>query len=244
MNANRPHLLGLLAGLFLAGGLVASASLLTRTWLKVADAESIAVTGVARRNIESDLILWRGTVTAEGRTLLEAQSTLEGHSTALEGFLRGHGLTNFTLLPISIQRTTRRVEKDGEVAYAEAGFRLSRTAELRVPDIDRVLAMDADTGDLVKKGVEFTTGSPEFIWTQAGEAKVEMLADASSDARKRAEQIASQGGRNIARLRSARMGVFQVTPLHSTVTTGDGMNDITSRSKTVTAIVHATFALD
>lgn len=244
MTANRPHLLGVLAGLFLAGGLVASASLLTRTWIKVADAESISVTGVARRNIESDLVLWRGTVTAEGRTLLEAQSTLQDHANAMGRFLGRHGLTNFTLLPISIQRTTRRLEKDGEVAYAESGFRLARTAELRASEIDRVLAMDSATGDLVKEGIEFTTIPPEFIWTHAGEAKVEMLADAASDARKRADQIASQGGRSVARLRSARMGVFQVTPLHSTVTSGDGMNDVTSRGKTVTAIVHAHFALD
>jgi hypothetical protein len=244
MNPTRPHLLGLVAGLFLAGGLVASATLLTRTWLKVSDAESIGVTGAARRNVESDLILWRGTVTVEDSTLLGAQSTLKSHTEALGNFLRRHGLTNASLLPIVIQRTTSRIERGGESVTANTGFRLSRTAELRVPQIDAVLAMDADTGELVRQGIEFTTFSPEFIWTKAGEAKVEMLADAAADARRRAEQIASQGGRGISRLRSARMGVFQVTPLHSTITSGDGMNDTSSRSKTVTAIVHASFSLN
>ena len=64
-SPSRPHLLCVLAGLFLAAGLVLSSLLLTRTWLKVADAESITVTGSARRNIQSDLVVWRGTITVE-----------------------------------------------------------------------------------------------------------------------------------------------------------------------------------
>jgi hypothetical protein len=44
-------------------------------------------------------------------------------------------------------------------------------------------------------------------------------------------------------MRSAKMGVFQVTPLYSTQNTWDGMNDNTSREKTVTAVVNASYAL-
>jgi len=244
VNGSRPQLLGVFAGLLMAGGLVVSASLLTRTWLKVADAESISVTGASRRNITSDLVVWRGTVTVDGPTLLAAQSTLQTNTEALATFLKAHGLTNVQFQPISITRLTSRVEKDGEAITSNAGFRLFRTAEIRSPDIDTVLAMDTATGELVQQGIEFTTASPEFIWTKAGEAKIEMLADAALDARKRAEQIASQGGRGIARLRSARMGVFQVTPIHSTQNSADGMNDTTTREKTVTAVVHASFGLN
>ena len=43
-----------------------------------------------------------------------------------------------------------------------------------------------------------------------------MLADATKDARARAEQIAAQGGRIIANLHDAEHGLFQITPLHST----------------------------
>ena len=45
-----------------------------------------------------------------------------------------------------------------------------------------------------------------------------MLADATKDARARAEQIAAQGSRSIANLHDAEMGVFQITPLHETDT--------------------------
>jgi hypothetical protein len=39
------------------------------------------------------------------------------------------------------------------------------------------------------------------------------------------------------------MGVFQITPQHETQTSWDGENDTTSRQKTITAVVTATFLL-
>jgi uncharacterized protein len=243
MTASRPHLLGVLAGLFLAAGLVTSATLLTRTWVRIADSETVTVTGSARRNVSSDLVVWRGSVAVEGTTLLEAQSELQKQVTAIQGFLGARGFSNQVFQPISIGRLQTRVTRGGDTTFANSGFRLSQSVELRSPDIDRVLAMDGATVELVRQGIEFTSGTPEFIWTQAGEAKIDMLADASLDARARADQMARQGGRAVSRLRSARMGVFQITPLHSTQTAWDGMNDTSSREKTVTAVVNAVFAL-
>jgi hypothetical protein len=39
------------------------------------------------------------------------------------------------------------------------------------------------------------------------------------------------------------MGVFQITPRHEVKTSWEGMNDTSSREKTITAVVTATFAL-
>jgi len=244
----KPHLLGVLAGLFMASGLIVSTTLLTRTWLKVADAESITVTGSARRNVSSDLIVWRGSLSVESPTLLAAQALLAQQETSAREFLIRQGVTNAQFHPIAIQRIQLRTGKqaaegDTETESSTSRFRLSRAIEVRSGDIDTVLGMDSKTSLLINQGIEFTATTPEFIWTKAGEAKIEMLADAARDARARAEQIVSQGGRAISRMRSAKMGVFQVTPLYSTQNTWDGMNDTTSREKTVTAVVNASYAL-
>jgi hypothetical protein len=85
--------------------------------------------------------------------------------------------------------------------------------------------------------------SPQYVYTRAGEAKIEMLAEATRDARARADQIAAQGGRSIHTLRAARMGVFQITPLHSSDTSAEGLNDTTSLDKSILSVVSATFSL-
>lgn len=246
-TAGRPHLLGLLAGLFLAGGLVGSAMLFTRTWLKVADSDSIAVTGSARRNITSDFIVWRATFNVTAPSLLEAQRILKADRAKVSAFFAAIGITNHTFTPIVISEehgTETLKSGDGETTKTRiVGYKLEQKVEVRSPEVDRVMRLDRDSVDLVEQGVQLAPAAPEFIYTKAGDAKVEMLAEATKDARARADQISSQGGRGISTLRSAKMGVFQITPLYSSETSWDGRNDTTSREKTITAVVNAAFTM-
>jgi hypothetical protein len=118
---------------------------------------------------------------------------------------------------------------------------LSQTVRVESADVDRVEHLDSTP--LVEQGVLFTAEAPQFIYTSVGEAKIEMLAEAAKDARARAEQIATQGGRVIARLHDADQGIFQITPQHSVATSWQGESDTGSRGKTITAVVTATFLL-
>jgi uncharacterized protein len=243
-NASRPHLLGMLAGLFLAAALVLSAMLATTTWLKVRNSQFISVKGSARKNVESDLVIWRGSFTAEAATLLDAQHKLKEDLAKVEQFLRSRGATNLLFTPIAIEEV-RAMTKDaaGWSQQRTAGYRLTQTVRVESENVERITRLGRESSGLVEDGVLFTAQPPEFIYTKAGEAKVEMLAEATKDARARAEQIATQGGCVIARLHSAEMGVFQITPRHEVKTSWEGMNDTSSREKTITAVVTATFAL-
>ena len=241
-GTSRPHLFGLLAGLFLAVGLVLSAVVFTGTWMRVSDAHSISVTGSARKNIRADLIVWRGAFSTEAATLLEAQRTLKADLAKVEDFLRAKNLTNFVVSAIAIQELYGRPEPSG-AAQKTVGYRLSQTVEIRSEDVARLHLLAGETTALVEQGVAFVPAPPEYIYTKASEAKIEMLAEATKDARARAEQIAAQGGRQLAGLRSARMGVFQITPLYSNETSWSGVNDTTSIEKTITATITASFSM-
>jgi hypothetical protein len=70
-----------------------------------------------------------------------------------------------------------------------------------------------------------------------------MLSEASENARQRAQSMASATGSKIGFMRSAKMGVFQITPINSTEISDYGINDITSLDKKVTAVVSASFAI-
>jgi len=244
MNQSRPHLLGLAAGLFLAAGLVLSAMVVTRAWMRINESQSITVTGSARRAVVSDLILWRGAYSVEAATLLDAQKALGEARSRVASFLTEHRLAEQQYSPIQIEelKESQRGE-DGYTRFRTAGYRLSQSAEISSTNIPAVLAMDRETPRLVELGVVFTASSPQFIYTKSGEAKVEMLAEATRDARARAEQIASQGDARVARLRSAKMGVFQITSEYSNETSWGGMYDTSSLNKTITAVVNATFAM-
>jgi uncharacterized protein len=242
MNESRPQLFGMLAGLFLAAGLVFSSMLGTAAWVKIRNAQFVTVKGSVQKNIESDLAIWSGSFQAEAETLLEAQRAIQTNRSSVTKFLDAAGVKNYTFAPIAIEelKATQK-SADGFVSQRTTGFRLSQTVSVESPDVDRLDKLD--TTPLLEQGMVFTVGAPQFIYTKAGETKIEMLADATKDARARAEQIAQQGGRGIAALHDADQGIFQITPLHGTTTSWEGSNDQTSRQKTMTAVVTATFAL-
>ena len=232
----------MLAGLFLAAGLVFSAMLGTAAWVKIKNSQFITVKGSARKNIESDLAVWRGSFVVESETLLDAQHQIQANRLVVEKFLARAGVTNYSFAPIGIEEI-RALQKsaDGWTQQRTTGFRLSqgvRVESSNVPQLEHL-----DSTPLVESGLLFTTEPPQFLFTSVGEMKIEMLAEATRNARARAEQIATNGGSGIAQLHDADMGVFQITPLHSNDTSGEGMSDTSSRRKTITAVVTATFLL-
>ena len=242
MNESRPQLFGMLAGLFLAAGLVFSAMLGTAAWVKIKNSQFITVKGSARKNIQSDLAIWRGNFVVEGESLLEAQHKIQANHAIVEKFMGDSGITNFNFTPIFIEEV-RAMQKsaDGWSQQRTTGYRLSQTVRVQSTDVSRLESLDSTP--LVEQGVLFTTEPAQFIYTSVGEMKIEMLAEATKNARARAEQIANNGGSGIAQLHDADMGVFQITPLHSNDTSGEGMSDTSSREKTITAVVTATFLL-
>jgi hypothetical protein len=245
MNNSRPQLFGMLAGLFLAVGLVLSSMLGTTAWVKIKNSQFITSKGSTRKNVKSDLVVWKGSFTTEAPTLLEAQHNLKADASKVGQFLDENGVTNFVFKPIAIEEIQASVsnETNGENISRQrtVSYKLTQKVRVESENVERLAQLD--TTPLVEQGVLFTTEPPQFLYTKVAEEKIEMLADATKDARARAEQIAAQGSRSIANLHDAEMGVFQITPLHESDTSGEGESDTSSIDKTITAVVTATFLL-
>jgi len=246
MSAPRPHLYGLVAGVFLSAGLCFASLVVAGTWSRIAESQVINVTGSARKNVRSDLVVWHTNFSVDAPTLLEAQQKLQADLAKISAFLKERNLPDFAAAPAQIREITARQklhDDDDTTAAVRVGYRLTQAIEIRSPDVERVPKLAADSGALLEQGVTFVSEGFEFIYTKANDTKVEMMAEATKDARARAEQIASQGDRAIKELRSARMGVVQINPLYSTATSWEGNNDTTSLDKTVIATIGATFSL-
>ena len=71
-----------------------------------------------------------------------------------------------------------------------------------------------------------------------------MLGEAAKDAKVRAEKIAASTGNSIGAVRSARMGVMQITAADSTEVSDAGISDTSSIDKDVTAVVNVSFAVN
>ena len=94
MNESRPQLFGMLAGLFLAAGLVLSAMLGTSAWVKIKNSQFVTVKGSVQKNIESDLAIWSGSFLVEAKSCSTRSTKFRRTASWSEKFLRDSGVTN------------------------------------------------------------------------------------------------------------------------------------------------------
>jgi hypothetical protein len=243
---DRFGLAGILIGLSLAAGLIISAAQITRVWLHIADSQVISVTGSAHQDVTSDTAIWTAGFSVEADNLTQAQQKLKADADRVAEFFKQRGVTNEDISAINIQRLKPASGRDSgdEDSRRTVGYRLHQTLRLESAEVRQVMDLQQQSSALVADGVELDDQGIQFIYTKTAEAKIDMLAAATKDARQRAEQIASQGGRKIRGLRAAKMGVFQITPRNSNDTSAEGINDTTAREKTIRAYVSASFTME
>jgi hypothetical protein len=243
--STRPHLIGLLAGLFLAVGIAFASVVLARTWVHLRESQVINVTGSSRKNIRSDLVVWTGRLTVEAGSLPAAYAKFKDDFEQVRRFLEERRQNEYSVAPVQVKDLTKR-KRDGQDEDSipeRVGYQLSQVIQISSSDVAAVPQLATECLGLLAQGVVVETLGIQFIYTKAGETKVQMMAEATDDARKRADEIATRGGRGVRELRSARMGVVQINPLYSTATSWEGVNDTASLDKTITATVTAEFAL-
>lgn len=243
MTTSRPHLFGLLAGLALAAGLCFASVIFTRAWTRISEAQVINVTGSARKDVRSDLVLWRAGFSSDAPTLAEAHAQSQADLARVETFLRAAGQHDYAVRPVQVTDLFERIKTEEGETTRRTGYRIRQSISIRSTDVKSLPKLASDAVRLLEQGVALASEGMEFIYTKAGEAKIEMMGEAAKDARTRAEQIAAQGGRALKELRSARMGVVQINPLYSSATSWEGNNDTSSLEKTITTTVTATFSL-
>lgn len=242
-NPSRPHLFGLLAGLFLAAALCFASLVVAKAWTRISESSIINVTGSAHRDVRSDLAVWRASFSVDAANLPDAHRQLESDAAKVDAFLRDAHQGDYVMKPAQVEPINQRVGSGDDAVMRRVGYRVTQAIEVRSRDVDALPKLAGEAANLIGQGVSLTTDGIDFIYTKSGEAKVEMMAEATRDARNRAEQIAAQGGRTIKELRAARVGVVQINPIYSTATSGEGNNDTTSLEKTITTTVSATFSL-
>ena len=206
--------------------------------------DEITVTGSSRKPITSDLAMWRGSVSVQRATLPEASDELVRIAARVKAFIVQRGFPDSTVEISSINSNAVRERVGGEETNRVIGYRLFQAISVTSADIPRVTSLSREVGSLLAEGVPLSPESPQYLFTRLGEMRIQMLGDATEDARTRAKQIAERTGGRIGRIKSVRQGVFQITPRNSTEISDYGMNDVSAVDKDITAVMRVTFSLE
>jgi hypothetical protein len=132
----------------------------------------------------------------------------------------------------------------GQPSNEIVGYELKQSVTVTSNDVDKIARIAREATELINQGILLESGSPDFYYTKLGDLKVEMLGEAAKDAKARADKIAESTSSSIGNIRSARMGVMQITAPESTEVSDYGINNTSSIEKDVTAVVNASFAVN
>jgi len=177
----------------------------------------VTVKGVSEREVKADLALWPIQLASTGDDLSAAQQRINENVEKIYAFLakneiardqaelQGLKVTDTFANPYQQGRTTNR-------------FIIQQTVMVRSDDPDKVLAASQNVGQLVDAGVVLSSGpdwgpgGPTFLFTKLNDLKPQMIAEATAEARKAAEQFATDSGSALGGIYRANQGVFQILP--------------------------------
>lgn len=206
----------------------------------------VTVTGSATRRIKSDFIVWKAEVKAQAPELGPAYGKLASDVPRVLEYIRKRGIED-KLVTVSSANIIELHPRDREghtIGEQTVGYTVEETVEVSSSEIDKVEGVSRGVSELIEQGIFIHSNEPIYVYTKLAELKVQMLADASKDARSRADQIAINSGSRVTSLQAAKMGVMQVNPAHSTEVSAEGNNDKTTLEKDVLAIVTASFGVE
>ena len=209
----------------------------------------IHVTGMGSRNFDSDLIVWRGSFSKTSNDLAAASAALESDRNTIKNYLTSKGIQEedivFSAMEIKKNYDDIRNSSGDITGTVLTGYSLSQIITIESSEVSKVEQISREVTELIASGVEFYSESPEFYYTKLAELKIEMVSEATSDARLRAEKIAQSSGGDLGNLQSAEMGIFQIVGQNSDEDySWGGAFNTSSRRKTASITMQLDFEID
>ena len=200
-------------GLFLAAIAIGVAFYQTKKPQK-----TISVVGLAEKDFTSDLIVWEFNYSAEASDLKEAYSKLKEQNEVVKAYLKQAGVPEkeIDFKKITTEPTYNSFYDDkGHWHQTQTGYEAKQVVRIESNDIEKIEALTRDIAELYDQNITIENDNPEYYYTKLSDLKLQMLAEASQDAKSRAETITKNAGAKLGDLKIANMGVFQITKPNS-----------------------------
>jgi hypothetical protein len=210
---SRPPAWTLLVGALILGlGLAAAGFLVGRGFERGRSVDRyVTVKGLAEKLVKADLAVWPVRITATGNDLGQVQTKIDTDLGTVTRFLSQHGIEAEAIQPQRVEVTDLLAQPYRPQNAGDNRFIVAQTVIVRTGQIDRVAELNRATGELVKQGVVLAdTGGPSYLFTKLNDVKPEMLAAATRNAREAAAQFAADSGSEIAEIRRASQGLFEI----------------------------------
>lgn len=230
--------------IILSLGIIVSSAIMTNGFIKVKETKNeLVVKGSSKQQIKSDLVVWTGSFSYESANLSDAYLGIKESEKKVKAYLQKAGVEEDQIVMSSINtiKLNKRLPYGNGYSNEVEKYRLVQDVKIESKEIDKITQISRKSTDLINEDVEFESYPPSYLYTKLADLKVEMIGKATKDAKERAQKMLEVTGNSVGKLNSARVGIFQITPLYSNEVSDYGINDNSSIDKEITAVVTCSF---
>ncbi|MCZ6691562.1 MAG: SIMPL domain-containing protein [Planctomycetota bacterium] len=234
-----------LAATILAVGMVISAALISRFFLRVHQEKEIRVKGFAEAPILSDGGKLRFSLSVRREAREEAYLTLTQQVGEILGKVRETAPTDFEIREHNPDISERyKLNDKGTKTHDVESYLASQTVTLSSSDVKWIKLTGTNLNKLIGQGFDIDVKAPSFLVSNLTDIKQKLLERATADGYRRADMMARHSGARVGALRSARQGVFQITQPKSTRTSSYGIYDTSTIEKSIKAVVTLEYSVE
>ena len=165
----------------------------------------VSVKGLAEKIVLADTAVWSINFQTKSNDVNKLHTQIERDISVIKTFLKKEGFTDseISVAPINIWQDT----------YHNAAYRYTSNTDISVytKNVAQVKKSSSKTRQLLSKGIIMNQNNIDYNFSDLNSIKPEMIAEATKNAQKSAEQFAENAGTNIGKLVRANQGVFSIS---------------------------------
>ena len=215
---NKNSLPLIIFGIILALGLIAAAFVLGTQFKNLKQSGTITVKGLAEAPYKANLAQIQMGVSAWGQDYAGALANGKNDFKALQQFVasKGFSISSQNVTPISVEPYNEDyVDEQGQTRTRQNGYKATQTLSISSQELNKITNMLAQVQNYRISHESVTFEKPQYLLNDLEKIKHDLIAKATDDANKRAEEIAKTGHAKVGVMRSASQGSFNILDAHN-----------------------------
>ena len=234
-------------------GSTGSAAIMAKSFsnVKMLD-RTVQVKGLAEKKVKADSSVWVIPINTANENLISAQSKINDDINKIKSFLKKYNLSEDEMTIQSIRVSDKLAQRYYDQNNKAPRYFMESEVVVKSKKIDEVIKASQNIGEIIAQNItvaydEYKYNGPKFFFTKLNEIKPGMLADATKEARKAAEEFAVNSGSRIGKIKRASQGVFSISARETIIAQDNmsyGTNDAYFADKLVRVLTSVEYYLE
>lgn len=179
--------------------------------------KTVSVVGLAEKDFTSDLIVWDLRYDVLDMDMKKSYAMIKDQNKIVKEFLNGKGIKTdeIDFKNISTKPKYESHWENGHWVENFEGYQSEQRIRVESKDVEKIEKIIREISELYDQNIKISSDDPEYYYTKLSDLKLEMLAQASKNARERAQTVTENAGGKLGDLKTATTGVFQITAPNS-----------------------------